>query len=156
MKANDTLKDVYEVSGAVVVGVDGSNSSLEALEWAAEQTRLTGQPLIAIITWEWPASYGASDGWVGDVDFEEDARNILRDSVAKSFGDEGALRVTQKVIHGHSPQVLVDASKNASLLVVGSRGHGEFAGMLLGSVSEFLATHAKCPVVIVRHCDPRD
>jgi nucleotide-binding universal stress UspA family protein len=155
MKANSTLKDIYGVSGAVVVGVDGSNSSIEALEWAVEQTHLTGRPLIAITTWEWPASYGA-DGWLGDVDFEGDARKTLHDSIAKSLGDEGALGVTQKVIHGHPAQVFVDASKDASLLVVGSRGHGEFAGMLLGSVSEFLATHAKCPVVIVRHDDAHD
>lgn len=144
-------RDPYWLADAIVVGVDGSDSSLEALEWGAEQARLTGRQLVAITTWEWPATYGAVVGWPADVNFEEDAARILSDSVKKALGDSQAVRLTQKVLHGSAALILVDASKAANLVVVGSRGHGELTGMLLGSVSEYLATHARCPLVIVRH-----
>ena len=156
MTAHGTHEDTYGVAGAVVVGVDGSDSSRDALIWAAEHAHLAGRRLVAITAWELPASYGAIVGWSGGVNFEQDARTILSESVAKSLGDEGALKLTQKVIHSHPAPVLVEASKHAALVVVGCRGHGEFSGMLLGSVSQYLATHAECPVVIVRHREPRD
>jgi nucleotide-binding universal stress UspA family protein len=150
MKDNGAQEKISEAAGAVVVGVDGSASSLRALEWAINQARLTGQRLVAITTWEWPPNYGESIAWPEDLDFEKDAKKVLLDSVTKILGDDSALRVTQLVVHGHPAPVLVAASREAALLVVGNRGHGEFAGMLLGSVGEFLATHAQCPVVIVR------
>lgn len=134
----------------IVVGVDGSDSSKAALEWAAMQARLTEAPLVAIATWEWPTSYGATVAWPENIDFEADARNMLEQSVDEVLGADRPVEVTQRVLHGHPAPALEDASRDAALLVVGCRGHGEFAGMLLGSVSEFLATHAHCPVVIVR------
>jgi nucleotide-binding universal stress UspA family protein len=134
----------------IVVGVDGSESSKAALEWAAQQASLTETPLVAIATWEWPTSYGAMVAWPENIDFEADARSMLGQSVDQVLGTDHRAEVTQRVFHGHPAPVLEDASRDAALLVVGCRGHGEFAGMLLGSVSEFLATHAHCPVVIVR------
>ena len=135
---------------SIVVGVDGSDSSKAALEWAAQQARLTGAPLVAIATWDWPTNYGAPVMWPENIDFEADARKSLAQSVDQVLGADHCSEVVQRVIHGHPAPVLEEASREAALVVVGCRGHGEFAGMLLGSVSEFLATHAHCPVVIVR------
>ena len=88
--------------------------------------------------------------WPENVDFEADARTMLEESVDQVLGADHGAEVAQRVVQGHPAPALEDASRNEALLVVGSRGHGEFAGMLLGSVSEFLATHAHCPIVIVR------
>jgi nucleotide-binding universal stress UspA family protein len=144
-------EDVYRVAGAVVVGVDGSESSLQALEWAAEYARLTSRRLVAVTTWEWPVNYGvASPGWPSDLNFEKDATSVLRDAVDKALGPDAARQVTQMVIHGHAAQVLTDASTSAAVVIVGTRGHGEFTGMLLGSVGEYLTTHGHCPVVVFR------
>jgi nucleotide-binding universal stress UspA family protein len=143
-------QDHHVFADAIVVGVDGSESSLQALEWAAEQARLTSRRLVAVTTWEWPATYSAFVGWPAEVHFEQHAARILHASVQKALGDSQTAGLTEKVIHGSAALVLVDASKAASLVVVGSRGHGEFTGMLLGSVGEYLTTHSRCPLVIVR------
>jgi nucleotide-binding universal stress UspA family protein len=151
MKESPTNEEFFDLEGAIVVGVDGSESSRDALAWAAAQARLTSRRLVAITTWEWPASYGVYVGIPIDVNFEEDATQALHQAIEKTLDEHDAAMVIEKVIHGHPAPVLLDASKHATLLVIGSRGHGEFTGMLLGSVSEYLATHAQCPVVIVRH-----
>lgn len=146
-----TLRDQSPLP--VVVGVDGSESSRAALAWAATQARLIGAPLVCVSTWEWPATFGAPIGLPTSVDFEADARSELTQCVDKVLGAGGRDDVVELVVEGHAPQVLEDESKAASLIVVGCRGHGEFTGMLLGSVSGYLATHAHCPVVIVRGDD---
>lgn len=133
-----------------MVGVDGSDCSIAALRWAAEQARLTRRPLRAIMTWEWPRVYGDPIVWPADMSFEADAVHVLRECTEKVLGPDGADDVDLEVLEGHPAVVLRDESARAELLVVGSRGHGEFTGMLIGSVSEFLAVHARCPVVIVR------
>ena len=135
---------------AVVVGIDGSNSSRAALRWAARQARLSNAPLVGITTWDWSKTYGAAVPWPADIDFEADARGILEQCVDEALGADRRGEVTPRVVHGPPAHALEEASRHASLLVVGCRGHGELAGMVLGSVSEFLATHAHCPVVIVR------
>jgi nucleotide-binding universal stress UspA family protein len=142
-----------EHSRPIVVGVDGSGSSKAALEWAAVQARYSGRHLVAVATWEWPNSFGAPVMWPENVSFEADARLMLERSIDEVLGPEHRSDVTQLVLHGHPAPTLVEQSRRASLIVVGSRGHGEFAGMLLGSVSEHLATHAHCPVVIIRGDD---
>ena len=134
----------------VVVGVDGSPSSIEALRWAARQAKLWGHPLEVVSTWTYPPLYGpVGVPWPTDLDLEKGAHQILEKAVTE-LGDQEGLSITQTVLHSHPAPALVDKSRQASLVVVGSRGHGEFAGMLLGSVSEFLASHALCPVLIVR------
>ena len=134
----------------IVVGVDGSEQSRAALAWAARQAKLTGAPLVVLTTWEYPTSYGYAVPWPGSVDFAADAKSVLDGAVAEVLGPETGIDFTIEVLEGHAALVLKDASRTAALLVVGSRGHGEFTGMLLGSVSEFLATHAHCPLVIIR------
>lgn len=132
----------------IVVGVDGSPSATQALRWAVAQGALTGQPVEAVVSWEYPtaAAWTAS----GLFDWAADAADILRAAVAEVVGEGSAAQVTQRVVRGHGASVLVDASADADLVVVGSRGLGGFDGLLLGSVSQHVATHAHCPVVVVR------
>ena len=137
----------------ILVGVDGSESSHMALHWAASQAKMTGAPLLAVATWQYPKSYDWSELLPAEMDFKAVAGRVLKQSVDEVCAMDPSLKVTTEVIQGHPSMVLVDRSKSASLAVVGSRGHGEFVGMLLGSVSAFLATHAYCPVVIVRGGD---
>jgi nucleotide-binding universal stress UspA family protein len=141
------------MSGLIVVGVDGSESSLDALRWAAAQARLTGASLEVIATWEYPNSFGWAPAWPPDWDPGGDAQKALAQAVDEALGTNPEIDVRQVVLEGHPAPALVHASENADLLVVGSRGHGEFAGMLIGSVSEHCATHATCPVVIFRNRD---
>ena len=139
-------------SGRIVVGVDGSSHSEEALRWAIGQARLTGQPVEAVTSWSVPVPYGGMGGAGAVVafDWEGEATSTLRDTVAKAVDSPDADRVSQRVVQGHPAQVLVDAAAEAALLVVGSRGRGGFTGMLLGSVSQHVIARATCPVVVVR------
>jgi nucleotide-binding universal stress UspA family protein len=134
----------------VVVGVDGSQSSVDALAWAAQQAQLTGAVLEAITTWEWPTSYGfgviVPEGW----NPSEDAQKVLHDAIEPVGRAYPELTIRPRIIEGRAAPVLVAASDGADLLVVGSRGHGEFAGMLLGSVSEHCVSNAHCPVLVLR------
>ena len=140
----------------IVVGVDGSRSSRDALAWAARQAGLTRAPLAVVITWRLPVDYGELTWWPEDLDLAADAKAVLGQAVEEVIGPDPGISLTAKVVEGYPSLVLIDESETAALLVVGCRGHGEFAGMLLGSVSEFVATHAHCPVVIVRgDAEPR-
>lgn len=133
----------------VVVGVDTSEPSRGALRWAARQAKLTGSELRVVISWEIPSmAYWAPlpEG----LDLEKDAASALHQCVLDVLGQDPDVRVTEVVREGHPAPALLAESADADLLVVGSRGHGEFAGMLIGSVSEHCVTHASCPVVVVR------
>jgi nucleotide-binding universal stress UspA family protein len=134
----------------IVVGVDGSASSKAALRWAARQAQLTGTSLSIISTWDYPTGYGWAMAWPEEVDFEADTRKALDEVILSELGDNSDRDITVQVIEGHPALQLEQASGHASLIVVGCRGHGEFAGMLIGSVSGFLSTHAHCPVVVIR------
>lgn len=134
----------------IVVGVDGSPSSMAALEWAANQAELTGSTLDVVAAWEWPMTYGAPFALPSEYDPAADARRELDDAIATARTAHPKVQFRPVVVEGHPAPALVDASRGASLLVVGSRGHGEFAGMLLGSVSEHCVTKAHCPVLVLR------
>ena len=135
----------------IVVGVDGSEPSILALRWAAQQAKLVGASLDVVTTWEFPPTLGWAPPYPSDFDPEKDARHALQEKVDAELGLEPEVEVEIKVVEGHPALVLTELSRGAELLVVGSRGHGAFAGMLLGSVSEYCAAHAACPVVVVRH-----
>ncbi|MDA8266202.1 MAG: universal stress protein [Actinomycetota bacterium] len=141
-----------EAPSGIVVGVDGSDSAKAALAWAVRQALLTGASLQVVISWEIPTTYGWVTPLPEDLDFEADARRIVTATVAEVVGSEepGNLDLTLSIVEGHPAAVLLRESQQAALVVVGSRGHGSFSGMLLGSVGLHLATHAHCPVVIVR------
>lgn len=138
----------------VVVGVDGSEGSRLALEAAAEQARRHGATLTVVTTWTQPVTAGApgyaSYQWISDADLSAVAKQQQADLLATVLGTEPSLSVEQEVVEGHPASVLVDAARDADLVVVGSRGHGGFVGMLLGSVSQHVAAHASCPVLVVR------
>lgn len=134
----------------IVVGVDGSESSLRALEWGAKQAESTGASIEVIVTWEWPNSYGWAPPWPADWNPASDAQNLIDDLIEPLRKEHPKVPITGRVVEGHPAPVLIDASRGAELLVVGSRGHGEFAGMLLGSVSEHCVANAHCPVLVVR------
>jgi len=140
----------------IVVGVDGSPPSRAALEWAAVIASATGATVDAMITWEFPSSYDDadyaeySDSWRPDLD----ATRVLEDTLIEVFGDDRPAWLSSTVLEGPARSVLLDVSTSADMLVVGSRGRGGFAGLLLGSVSAACAEHAKC-AVLVAHDRPR-
>jgi nucleotide-binding universal stress UspA family protein len=144
----------------ILVGVDGSEASLEALRWAIAQARLTGSTLNVVTAWHYPApsSFGIA-AVPPDWNLGAEAAVFLQSTIEREVPADAGLTVTQQAVEGHPAQVLTSLSEEADLLVVGSRGHGAFVGMLLGSVSEHCASNASCPVVIVRHAcedDHRD
>lgn len=134
----------------IVVGVDGSPLSIEALKWAARFESTVGGPITAIAAWHIPASaVGFAEypgvGW----NPEEDAAKVLESALKDAFGDQAPAGLTARTVQGRPAQVLVEASRDASMLVVGSRGLGGFMGLLLGSVSRACAEHAACPVMVL-------
>lgn len=133
----------------IVVGVDGSSASVDALTWATRQASLTGAAVEAVIAWEYPMTSGGYPV-AAEVDWPSNAETVLKIAVDGALGSQAAA-VSRKAVEGHPAKVLIDAAAGAELLVVGSRGHGGFAGMLLGSVSEHVAAHAPCPVLVIRH-----
>jgi nucleotide-binding universal stress UspA family protein len=134
----------------IVVGVDGSASSINALDWAIRQAQLTGGSVEVITTWEWPLSYGWAPPVPSGFDPAGESAGMLEKILAPVRDANPDVEIRSTVVEGHPAPVLVDASRAAELLVVGSRGHGEFSGMLIGSVSEHCASNAHCPVVVVR------
>ncbi|WP_432993419.1 universal stress protein [Dactylosporangium sp. CA-233914] len=121
--------------GPVVVGVDGSPSGDAALELAFEAARAHGRMLVAIRAVEGPEPH-------------EHDQAALAESLARWVQKYPDVPVARQVVAGRAAAVLVDASRTATLVVVGSRGHGGFAGLLLGSVGQHLMHHADCPVLI--------
>ena len=134
----------------IVVGVDGSPSSCQALRWAARQAKLTGASLEVVTSWELPTSYGWMPPYPSEFDPVGEAKRNLQATVAEVLGDDPGIDVTITAVEGHPAPVLIDAARGASLLVIGSRGHGALAGMFIGSVSNHCVSHAPCPVTVVR------
>ena len=135
----------------IVVGVDGSASSTAALAWAVKQAALTGALVDAVIAWEVPANYSFLVQVPVDINYAEIAAQVAADAIAEVSGPGEPVKIRSTATEGSPARVLVDASKGAELLVVGSRGHGGFAEALLGSVSQHCVHHATCPVVVIRH-----
>jgi nucleotide-binding universal stress UspA family protein len=149
-------------ASTVVVGVDGSAGSLEALRWALEEARVRNVRLRAIHSWIYlhalvPAlvgyPYTAEAAELDAADTTASARRAAEtvlDHALAVLGDTDDVEVERAIVQGPAAQVLIDAVSEHDLLVVGSRGHGGFAALLLGSVSHQCAQHAPCPVVVVR------
>jgi nucleotide-binding universal stress UspA family protein len=137
-------------SARIVVGIDGSDNAKQALRWAAKQAGYTGASLDVVAAWEFPATYG----WVAipdeDYDLSGYAQKAVAEAVADVFGADVPASLSTHVLQGHAAEVLVEASKGAELLVVGSRGYGGFKDALLGSVSTYCVHHAHGPVTVVR------
>lgn len=136
--------------GRIIVGVDGSNTSRRALRWAAEEARLRQAPLQVVMTWHTPYVGGlpyAGTGFDPSI-LERDARKTL-DEVVDGVDKTDIPRVDRTLKLGDAATSLLTTAKDASLLVVGSRGLGGFTGLLLGSVSHHVAHHATGPVVFI-------
>ncbi|HEY7948390.1 MAG TPA: universal stress protein [Acidimicrobiales bacterium] len=134
----------------IVVGVDGSGSSRHALRWATRQAQFTGARLEVVITWELPTSFGWVPPYPEDFNPAHDAQTAADEEVALVLADYPDVDVHVTVVEGHPAPSLIKASRDAELLVLGSRGHGEFAGMLLGSVTQHCVSTAHCPVLVWR------
>jgi nucleotide-binding universal stress UspA family protein len=132
----------------ILIGVDGSDASIDALRRGAILATALDAPLEAITTWEFPVvldGYYPMDNWSP----ESDAQKILSTAIDQAFGDTPPAKLTRTTLQGFPARVLIEESARASMLVLGSRGHGGFAGLLLGSVSAACAQHAHCPVLVV-------
>lgn len=146
----------------VVVGVDGSETSRNALRWAAQEAQSHEAELHVVYAWETQglgAGIGTTPGRrtvAAPEDQRGAAEQLISDVIKEELGANPPDHVRPSIGRGSAASVLLEASKGADLLVVGSRGLGGFAGLLLGSVSTKMANHATCPVVIVRPAAPED
>ncbi|MDQ1492665.1 MAG: hypothetical protein QOJ23_5179 [Actinomycetota bacterium] len=133
----------------IVVGVDGSEAGRDALQWAVDEARRRNATVEAVYAWHQPFVTGYA--YMCEIElgsFETDAQQVL-DAAVDSVDVSGVPAVERKLIPGGAASVLVEEAKGAAMLVVGSRGRGGFAGLMLGSVSQQAAHHSPCPVVIV-------
>jgi nucleotide-binding universal stress UspA family protein len=150
----DMTRHGTDSTDRIVVGIDGSQGSKTALKWAMNQARLTGATIEAVTAWQDPARYGTAYGWTSAA-FEGDTFatamvKVLDDTVADVTAQmEHPVTVLTQVVEGHPAEALLQAAAGAQSLVVGSRGHGTFAAIILGSVSQHCVQHAPCPVVVV-------
>jgi nucleotide-binding universal stress UspA family protein len=139
----------------IVVGIDGSEGSRHALEWAIAEARLRHAKVEVIHAWMFPYSSATPFGpvMVESQTLEEVAQQELDGTVAAVDASGLDAPIEAHIECGSAGGVLLEHAKGADLLVVGTRGRGGFAGLLLGSVSQQVAHHAPCPVVIVPPSD---
>ncbi len=138
----------------IVVGVDGSENSRRALEWALEEARLRKACINVVHAWEPSLMIGFGTLPDGATEYEgtaydEAARSLLDEMIAAAHTKDLAAPIEKIAVRGSAAWALLETAKGADVIVVGSRGRGGFAGLLLGSVSQQVAQHAHCPVVIV-------
>lgn len=147
--AIDTLAedDASSSPGRIVVGIDGSDESLDALRRALRLREGSDTPVELVAAWQYPNFYGAMT--VSEWSPERAAEEILADAAKAVFDETPPRWLTQTTRRGNPAEVLIHESEGADMLILGSRGHGGFAGLLLGSVSMACAEHAHCPVLII-------
>jgi nucleotide-binding universal stress UspA family protein len=153
---------------AVVVGADGSAGAKEALLWALAEARLRHWPLRAVHAWMFGYIGGSVEGypyWGGGLgsytslgidldDLHHAAEDLLERALADVKDEAAGIEIDRQVVQGAAAEALVSQAAPGDLLVVGSRGHGGFAGLMLGSVSQQCVHHAPCPVVVVHPPKP--
>lgn len=135
----------------IVVGTDGSGWSSTAVRWAAREARRRAVPLRIVLAYDWhwqSARYGGAEELRSAA--EQRAETLVNTAVLQAREAAPQLTVRHDVVIGDAVPALLDAAKNAELLVVGNRGRGGFGSLMLGSVGQRVATHASCPVVVVR------
>lgn len=135
--------------GTIIAGVDGSGHSSQALAWAVGEARLRDHALKVIYAFPAMRSLVGSTAHEYYPQVEQEAKQALERSLA-DMPDITGVHVDRLLVAGSPAKVLVEASREASMLVVGSRGVGGFRGLLMGSVSLQCVQHAHCPVVVVR------
>jgi nucleotide-binding universal stress UspA family protein len=146
-----TLAREQDAGKRIVVGVDGSRGSREALRWAQDEAEIRGGSVIAVTAWA-PAPMTVGAGLpprIPDLTPDRVARGVLKSTVEDVYGPGGSTGVEQRLEHGSPAKVLIDLSDDADLVVIGGRGKGGVVGLALGSVSQQVAQHSHCPVVII-------
>jgi nucleotide-binding universal stress UspA family protein len=139
----------------IVVGVDGSPCARDALARAANEATLRGARLRVVCAWQVPPAAYAG-GFTPPIDeatftgLRENAEAVVREAVAEVHRMQPSVPCEGEVLEGQPAEVLLAEARDASLIVVGNRGHGGFASLLLGSVSQQVVHHADCPVLVVR------
>ena len=143
----DDLLDTAGRHRRIVVGIDGSEASVSAMRRAVRIATALGAPVEAVSSWRMPTGYAT----LGTFEYspEDDARAMLSGAVKSVFGTKAPNWFTTATFEGAAADVLIEQSVGAQMLVVGSRGHGGIAGLLLGSVSARCAERASCPVLII-------
>ena len=137
----------------IVVGVDGSPSSRIALTWAAAEAADHRADLVVLNVWEHTMPPPAGSVSVSERSLPDPGERTPEDLlkvITEELGDHPQVVVQPRVMQGNPAKVLIDESADVDLLVVGTRGHGGFRGLVLGSVSQHVAAYAKCPVTVVR------
>ncbi|GGU50474.1 universal stress protein [Lentzea flava] len=139
-------------SRPVVVGVDGSAAAQEALRWAVEDARRRGSRVDAISAWhpDYGIVIGPVPAEIGMRISPEAMRSAQQSVLDRAVEGLEGVEIRRVLVEGDPRTILTDASKDAELLVVGSRGHGPLAEAILGSVSSYCVHHASCPVVVIR------
>jgi nucleotide-binding universal stress UspA family protein len=143
------MSAVEDTKRRILVGVDGSESSIDALRSASRIAAALECPLEAISVWVYPPVFEADPPVQWEL--KEDAQRTVDAAGRAVFGAVFPAWFTATTRRGAPARVLIEESAGADMLVLGSRGHGGFVGMLLGSVSTACVQHAQCPVMIVRH-----
>lgn len=133
----------------IVVGIDGSPDSKQALRWAVDQAEVTDAEVEAVCAWEVPVTILLLPT-ATEQDYADRARQVLDDTFAEVVGDDPPVAVHAEAVEGRPARVLSKRAAGADLLVVGSHGRGELPGMHLGSVASYCVHHAPCPVVVLR------
>jgi nucleotide-binding universal stress UspA family protein len=136
----------------IVVGVDRSSHSGDALRWAVGEARLVGADVVAVLVWDLFRQHHADGEWRFDPGYDDThADRALQAAVEDALGAEAAAQVARRTPCDLPAPGLLGAAKEAELLVVGARGTGGFPGLQLGSVSQQVLHHAPCPVAVVRN-----
>ena len=137
----------------IVVGIDSSNHSMTALEWAMREAAVHGEPLTVVTVEVVVASgWGGSQVYGADYELRDKAQKAAEEAVAAiktKLGDAAPASVTVKALIGQPAEQMLEAAKEADHLILGRRGTGGFNRLTLGSVSSQVAHHADCPVTIV-------
>jgi nucleotide-binding universal stress UspA family protein len=148
------------VRGGVLVAHDGSVHSAAALRTAARLAEALGAPMTVVRAWGLstaPTPPGSSPGYLPPLEqFEAATLAALERDVASVRADHPSLAMTTAVVHRRPAEALIDASDDVDLIVVGRRGRGGFAGLTLGSVSERVVRHARCPVLVDKGPGPSE
>jgi len=141
--------------GTIVVGIDGSNGSQRALEWALTEAKLRGDEILALHAWTYPTVVGTAFATVvmplPAAELDKEAAEFLQREIKEVTGGDESVVIRREVAQDPAASALVRASAEADMLVIGSRGFGGFRGLLLGSVGHQCVQHAVCPIVIIPH-----
>ena len=135
----------------ILVGVDGSKHGEAALEFAAEEASLRGARLLVVCAWQIPMAFGPNAVYPSELlqGLPGEAEITVQWAVARAQELQPQVACEGEAIEGHPAAVLLKEAEQADMIVVGSRGHGGFTGLMLGSVSQQVVHHALCPVVVV-------